>query len=99
MIILKLFFLQRIPKWWIWLCYVTPTSWSLKGLLSSQYGDIINKEIEAFGETKTVAAFLRHYFGYHHNQLPLVAFVLILFPIAFASIFVHSIGKLNFQKR
>lgn len=90
--------LQRIPKWWIWLYYLTPTSWSLNGLLTSQYGDM-KKEIDAFGEKKTVAEFLRDYFGYDYNQLPLVSVVLILFPVAFASIFILSMGKLNFQRR
>ncbi|KAF3961647.1 hypothetical protein CMV_013749 [Castanea mollissima] len=32
-----------------------------------------------FGETKTVVAFLKDYFGFHHDQLPLVAIVLIVF--------------------
>lgn len=93
-----LFFLQQIPKWWIWLYYLTPSSWSLNGLLTSQYGDI-NKEIIIFGQPKTVSAFLKDYFGFHHDQLALVALVLIAFPIAFASIFAYGIGRLNFQRR
>ncbi|KAM1490305.1 pleiotropic drug resistance protein 3-like [Malus sylvestris] len=88
----------QIPKWWIWLYYMTPTSWSMNGLLTSQYGDI-NKEVIVFGETKTVSAFLKDYFGFHHDQLALVAVVLIAFPIAFASIFAFCIGRLNFQRR
>ncbi|KAM1576824.1 hypothetical protein ACFX15_032561 [Malus domestica] len=88
----------QIPKWWIWLYYMTPTSWSMNGLLTSQYGDI-NKEVIVFGETKTVSAFLEDYFGFHHDQLALVAVVLIAFPIAFASIFAFCIGHLNFQRR
>ncbi|XP_004302337.1 PREDICTED: pleiotropic drug resistance protein 3-like [Fragaria vesca subsp. vesca] len=88
----------QIPKWWIWLYYLTPSSWSLNGLLTSQYGDI-NTEIIIFGEPKTVSAFLKDYFGFHHDQLALVAVVLIAFPITFASIFAYCIGRLNFQKR
>ncbi|XP_041019937.1 pleiotropic drug resistance protein 3-like [Juglans microcarpa x Juglans regia] len=89
---------QKIPKWWIWLYYLTPTSWSLKGLLTSQYGDI-NKEIMVFGETKTVAAFLKDYYGFHHDHLPLVAVVLVAFPLVFASLFAYFVGRLNFQRR
>ncbi|KAF3946342.1 hypothetical protein CMV_027382 [Castanea mollissima] len=37
----------QIPKWWIWLYFLTPTSCSLNGLLTSQYGDI-NKDIMVF---------------------------------------------------
>ncbi|KAL6139108.1 hypothetical protein ACLB2K_064385 [Fragaria x ananassa] len=88
----------QIPKWWIWLYYLTPSSWSLNGLLTSQYGDI-NTEIIIFGESKTVSAFLKDYFGFHHDQLALVAVVLIAFPITFASIFAYCIGRLNFQRR
>ncbi|KAK2646917.1 hypothetical protein Ddye_022112 [Dipteronia dyeriana] len=88
----------HIPKWWLWLYYICPTSWALNGMLTSQYGDI-KKEISVFGETKTVAAFLEDYFGFHHNFLGVVAVVLIVFPIVFASLFAYFIGKLNFQKR
>ena len=91
-------FLQHIPKWWLWLYYICPTSWVLNGMLTSQYGDI-KKEISVFGETKTVATFLEDYFGFHHKFLGVVAVVLIIFPIVFASLFAYFIGKLNFQKR
>ncbi|XP_057493789.1 pleiotropic drug resistance protein 3-like [Actinidia eriantha] len=88
----------QIPKWWIWMYYLSPTSWTLKGMLTSQYGDI-DKEIVVFGETKTVAAFLRDYFGYHHEHLPFVAVVLMIYPIVFAILFAYCIEKLNFQRR
>ncbi|KAK7848318.1 pleiotropic drug resistance protein 3 [Quercus suber] len=88
----------QIPKWWIWMYYLTPTSWSLNGMLTSQYGDI-NKKIVVFGETKTVVAFLEDYFGYHHDQLAIVAVVLIAFPLVFASLFSYFIGQLKFQHR
>lgn len=67
-------------------------------MLTSQYGDL-NKEISAFGETKTVAAFLEDYFGFHHDFLGVTGVVLIVFPIVFAVIFAYSIGNLNFQRR
>ncbi|XP_009765624.1 pleiotropic drug resistance protein 3 [Nicotiana sylvestris] len=88
----------QIPKWWIWFYYLTPTSWTLNGMLTSQYGDV-DTEINVFGEKKSVAAFLRDYFGFHHNQLPIVAVVLIAYPLVFASLFAFFIGKLNFQRR
>ncbi|KAK3025042.1 hypothetical protein RJ639_043320 [Escallonia herrerae] len=91
-------FLQQVPKWWIWLYYLTPTSWTLNGMLSSQFGDV-EKEIVVFGETKTISAFVKDYFGYNHDHLPIVAFVMILYPILFASVFTYAIGKLNFQRR
>ncbi|KAL7119863.1 hypothetical protein ACP275_02G087500 [Erythranthe tilingii] len=88
----------QIPRWWIWFYYLVPTSWSLNGMLTSQFGDI-EKTITVFGETKTVAAFLRDYFGYRHDRLPLVAVMLIFYPIFFAFLFAFCISKLNFQRR
>lgn len=93
-----LLIMQQIPKWWLGLYYLVPTSWSLNGMLSSQYGDI-DMEIIVFGEHKTVAAFLRDYYGFHHDHLPIVGIVMILYPIVFAFIFACAIGRLNFQKR
>ncbi|KAG9154826.1 hypothetical protein Leryth_019541 [Lithospermum erythrorhizon] len=88
----------KIPKWWIWFYYIVPTSWTLNGMLSSQYGDI-EKEVIVFGEKKSVEAFLKDYFGFHHDQLPLVGVMLALFPVIVASIFSLCISKLNFQRR
>ncbi|CAA7017297.1 unnamed protein product [Microthlaspi erraticum] len=89
---------QKIPKWWIWMYYLSPTSWVLEGLLSSQYGDV-EKEIIVFGEKKSVSAFLEDYFGYKHESMALVAFVLIAFPVTVASLFAFFMSKLNFQKK
>lgn len=89
---------QKIPKWWIWCYWICPTSWSLNGLLTSQYGDM-NREILIFGEHKTVGSFLHDYYGFHHDRLGLVAAVLIAFPVAFAILFAYCIGKLNYQRR
>ncbi|KAI3786796.1 hypothetical protein L1987_40773 [Smallanthus sonchifolius] len=88
----------KIPNWWIWLYYLTPTSWSLNALLTSQYGDV-KKEILVFGETKSVEAFIRDYFGYRHDELPLVFVLLALYPFVLASLFAFSVAKLNFQRR
>ncbi|PHT62246.1 Pleiotropic drug resistance protein 3 [Capsicum annuum] len=88
----------QIPKWWIWFYYLIPTSWTLNGMLTSQYGDV-DTEITVFGDKKTVAAFVRDYFGFHHDQLPIVGVVLIAHPLVFASLFAFFIGKLNFQRR
>ncbi|KAH0469909.1 hypothetical protein IEQ34_001467 [Dendrobium chrysotoxum] len=88
----------HIPKWWIWLYWICPTSWTLNGLLTSQYGDVTT-EIIAFGETKTVTTFLTQHYGFHPNQSRLVAFAIACFPLIFASLFFYYVGKLNFQRR
>ncbi|KAF6172206.1 hypothetical protein GIB67_024828 [Kingdonia uniflora] len=88
----------QIPKWWVWAYWVCPNAWSLKGILTSQYGDV-NKEIMIFGERKAISSFLEDYFGYDHDKLYVAAIVLLGFPFAFASLFAIGIAKLNFQKR
>lgn len=88
----------KIPKWWIWCYWTCPTSWSLSGYLTSQYGDM-EKEIIIFGERKPISSFLEEYYGYRSDRLGLIAVALIAFPIAYASLFAYCIGKLKFQRR
>nr|CAD1816846.1 unnamed protein product [Ananas comosus var. bracteatus] len=88
----------EIPKWWIWLYYICPTSWTLDGLFSSQYGDV-DKEVTVFEETQPISSFIESYFEFHHDRLWSVAIVLIAFPLVFATLFAYFIGKLNFQRR
>jgi hypothetical protein len=97
-IITVLLNVQKIPKWWVWCYWICPTSWSLNGLLTSQYGDM-KKEIPIFGELKPVGSFLEDFYGFRHDRSGLVAFVLIAYPIIYASLFAYFIGKLNFQRR
>lgn len=52
-----------------------------------------------FGEHKAIDAFLESYFGYNQDTLGVIAFVLIAFPLVFASGFAVAISKLNFQRR
>ncbi|XP_020254964.1 ABC transporter G family member 41-like isoform X1 [Asparagus officinalis] len=88
----------QIPKWWIWLYYISPMSWTLNSLFTTQYGDI-DKEIMVFGETKLISSFIKDYFGYHHDRLGVVAVVLIAYPLILGSLFAFCIEKLNFQRR
>ncbi|KAF2592173.1 hypothetical protein F2Q70_00043821 [Brassica cretica] len=88
----------EVPRWWIWLYYITPTSWTLNGFFSSQYENI-HEEIIVFGESTTASKFLEDYFGFHHDRLAVTAVVQIAFPIALALMFAFFVGKLNFQRR
>ncbi|KAK8670104.1 hypothetical protein V6N13_104865 [Hibiscus sabdariffa] len=88
----------QIPKWWIWLYYICPTSWAMNGMLTSQYGDV-ETQILAFGEKTSVAAFIQDYFGFHHDSLGSVASALFIIPVIFATLFAYFIRTLNFQRR
>ncbi|KAG0520026.1 hypothetical protein BDA96_08G037400 [Sorghum bicolor] len=92
-------FAQQIPKWWLWLYYMSPMSWTLNLFFTTQFGYEDHKKIEVFGETKSIATFLRDYFGFRRELLPLAAVLLAAFPILFATLFGYSISKLNFQRR
>ncbi|EXB53833.1 Pleiotropic drug resistance protein 3 [Morus notabilis] len=89
----------QIPKWWIWLNYLTPTSWSMHGLLTSQYGDVDLEIMTISGETKTVSGYLQDYFGFEVDNLGLVAAIIILFPLVFASLFAYCTALLSFLSR
>ncbi|XP_050380227.1 pleiotropic drug resistance protein 3-like isoform X2 [Argentina anserina] len=88
----------NIRKWWVWGYWICPLSWSLKGMLTSQYGDL-NKEIVLRGEEKTVSAFLESIYGYNYDDLGIVGIVLLAYPLVFAFAFALATEKLNFQRR
>lgn len=64
-------------------------------MVASQYGDI--KDRLDIGIT--VEELLNEYFGFKHDFLGLVACAVIGFTLLFASVFVGSIKKFNFQRR
>ncbi|RWR83055.1 ABC transporter G family member 36 [Cinnamomum micranthum f. kanehirae] len=85
----------RIPVWWRWYAWANPISWTLYGLVASQFGDILD-EMES-GEK--VADFVRRYFGFRHDFLGVVAAGIIGFAVLFAVVFAFSIKMLNYQRR
>uniref|UniRef100_A0A0E0BQU7 ABC transporter domain-containing protein n=1 Tax=Oryza glumipatula TaxID=40148 RepID=A0A0E0BQU7_9ORYZ len=90
---------SQIPKWWIWLYYISPMSWTLNLLFTTQFGFEDSSNILVFGETKPIAAFVRDYFGFHRELLPLSAIILAAYPVLFAILYGYSISRFNFQKR
>ncbi|XBH91319.1 hypothetical protein VPH35_082741 [Triticum aestivum] len=88
----------QIPRWWIWFYYVSPMLWALRVLFTTQFGDYDDMMIDVFGETKSVPAFMKDYFGFRRDLLPLAAVVLAAFPILLAVLFGYNISKLNFQR-
>jgi hypothetical protein len=89
--------LQQIPKWWLWLYYSSPMSWTLNMFFTTQFGYEDEKMITIFRENKSIAAFMRDY-NFRRELLPVAAIVLAAYPIIFASMFGYSISKLNFQR-
>ncbi|KAJ4843034.1 transcription factor [Turnera subulata] len=85
-----------IPVWWRWYYWMCPISWSLYGLLTSQYGNINDRRIET---GKTVAEVVRIYFGYENEYLGGVAAVVVGFGVLFAFVYAFAIKLFNFQRR
>lgn len=81
--------------WWRWYYYLSPISWTLYGLVASQFGDI-----KAELDTKeTVEEFIRNYFGFRHDFVGYVAIIIAGMAVLFGFIFAFSIRAFNFQKR
>ncbi|ONK76632.1 uncharacterized protein A4U43_C03F30360 [Asparagus officinalis] len=85
----------RMPVWWRWYYWLCPVAWTLYGMVTSQFGDV--QDTLESGET--VEQFLRSYFGFRHDLLPIVAIVIACFGVFFALVFAAGIKFLNFNKR
>lgn len=84
-----------MPVWWRWYYWVCPVSWSLYGLVASQFGNI--KDTLDSGET--VEDFVHSYFGYRHDFVWVVAIVHVGICVLFCFTFAFSIKAFNFQKK
>ncbi|KAI8547248.1 hypothetical protein RHMOL_Rhmol07G0179700 [Rhododendron molle] len=84
-----------IPLWWRWYYYVCPVSWSLYGLVGSQYGDVE----ERLDTGETVEHFVVKYFDFRHDFVGYVALIMLGIVLLFGLIFAFSIKSFNFQKR
>ncbi|KAE8696102.1 Pleiotropic drug resistance protein 1 [Hibiscus syriacus] len=84
-----------IPIWWRWYYYICPVSWTLYGLVVSQFGDIR----DVLEDGQTVEQYLRNYFDFRHEFIGVVAGVIVAFTVLFGAIFTVSIKLFNFQKR
>ncbi|KAA8521480.1 hypothetical protein F0562_012153 [Nyssa sinensis] len=85
----------RIPIWWRWYYYICPVSWTLYGLVASQFGDIKDK----LDTGETVEHFVRSYFGFRHDFVGFVAIIIVGIAVLFGFTFAFSIRTFNFQKR
>ncbi|EYU21593.1 hypothetical protein MIMGU_mgv1a000235mg [Erythranthe guttata] len=86
----------RTPVWWRWYHWANPVSWTLYGLLTSQFGDV-RDELEI--TKQPVQEFLASYFGFRHDFIGVVALMVAGFGVLFAFIFAFAVKKLNFQRR
>ncbi|XP_052486364.1 pleiotropic drug resistance protein 1 isoform X1 [Gossypium raimondii] len=86
-----------MPIWWRWYYWICPVSWTLYGLVVSQFGDITHMLED--GNNETVEQYLRNFYDFRHDYLGLVAAVIVSFAVLFGAIFTVSIKMFNFQRR
>ncbi|GER36151.1 ABC transporter family pleiotropic drugresistance protein [Striga asiatica] len=96
------FFVPRpsIPTWWRWYSWISPTAWTIYGLIIGQYGDV-EDTISVAGESTRpmIKTYIQEHFGYDPEfEGPLIA-ILICFALCFAFTYAYCIKTLNFQKR
>ncbi|WZZ57647.1 hypothetical protein YC2023_057754 [Brassica napus] len=84
-----------MPVWWEWYYWLCPVSWTLYGLITSQFGDIT----EPMEDGTSVKQFIKDFYGFREGFLGVVAAMNVIFPLAFAIIFAIGIKSFNFQKR
>ncbi|RYQ99046.1 hypothetical protein Ahy_B07g086895 [Arachis hypogaea] len=94
---------SRIPGWWIWFYYICPVSWTLRGIVTSQLGDV-GTTISGPGFNGTVKGYLSASLGYDDkingiSSVGLSVIVLIGFILIFFGSFAISVKVLNFQRR
>lgn len=90
----------RIPKWWVWYYWICPVAWTVYGCIVSQYGDVEDRITETgMSPNPMIKDFIKDYFGYNPDFMPLVAVVLVGFAVFFAFMYSYAIKTLNFQTR
>nr|GMD83826.1 pleiotropic drug resistance protein 1-like [Ipomoea batatas] len=85
----------RIPVWWRWYYYICPVSWTLYGLIASQFGDVKEK----LDTNETVKDFVKSFFDFDHDFVGYVATIIVGICVMFGFIFAFSIKAFNFQTR
>ncbi|CAM0906093.1 unnamed protein product [Alopecurus aequalis] len=89
-----------IPIWWRWFYWADPVSWTIYGVIASQFGND-NKILTVAGQSVGVAVkdFLKDNLGYKHDFLGYVVLGHFAYIILFFFLFGYGIKKMNFQKR
>ncbi|XP_023513303.1 ABC transporter G family member 31-like [Cucurbita pepo subsp. pepo] len=88
----------NIPGWWIWFYYISPVAWTLRGIITSQLGDV-ETIIVGPGFKGSVKEYLESSLGYGPGMVGVSVAVLIAFILVFFSVFALSVKVINFQRR
>jgi len=95
-----LVFRPLIPIWWRWYYWLNPVSWTIYGVVASQFGDNTSPiSVLGAAEPVTVKKFLDDNLGIKHDFLGYLVLGHFAYVLAFFFVFAYSIKVLNFQKR
>lgn len=94
---------QYIPGYWLWFHYLCPITWTLRGIITSQFGDV-QDIIVGPGFKGTVKEYISLTLGFDDtingvSGVLMSAIVLVCFCIFFFGSFAISVKVLNFQSR
>ncbi|XP_031399616.1 ABC transporter G family member 31 [Punica granatum] len=89
---------SSIPVWWLWFYYICPIAWTLRGIITSQLGDVDTKLV-GLGFEASVKEYLESYLGYGPGMIGVSVAVLVGFNLFFFAVFAVSVKVLNFQRR
>ncbi|XP_074574933.1 ABC transporter G family member 51-like [Curcuma longa] len=88
----------RLPGWWLWFYYLCPVAWTLRGVITSQLGDVETMVVGP-GFEGTVKEYLQEYLGFGPGMTGISAAVLVAFSLLFFTVYALSIKILNYQRR
>lgn len=94
---------SHIPEWWLWFHYACPVTWTLRGIVTAQLGDV-EDIIVGPGFKGTVKHFIATFLGYDTtvngiSAVLLSVIILLCFNVLFFGSFAVSVKVLNFQRR
>uniref|UniRef100_A0A0D9YR87 ABC transporter domain-containing protein n=1 Tax=Oryza glumipatula TaxID=40148 RepID=A0A0D9YR87_9ORYZ len=94
-----LIFRKAIPIWWRWYYWANPVSWTIYGVIASQFEGNGGSVSVPGGSHVAMSQILEDNVGVRHDFLGYVILAHFGFMAAFVLIFGYSIKFLNFQKR
>ncbi|KAK9812481.1 hypothetical protein WJX73_003351 [Symbiochloris irregularis] len=59
----------QVPGWWVWMSWLSPTTYTIEGLVASQVGNYYNDLTTSTGAITTPRDFIKTYFGYRPTFL------------------------------
>uniref|UniRef100_J3MLF4 ABC transporter domain-containing protein n=1 Tax=Oryza brachyantha TaxID=4533 RepID=J3MLF4_ORYBR len=89
-----------IPVWWRWFYWANPVSWTIYGVIASQFADS-DRTVTVPGQSTSVVVkdYLEENMGFKHDFLGYVVLAHFGYVILFFFLFGYGIKYLNFQKR